>query len=389
MDRCSPDGPLERACAIGPEIAAAARAIEETRRIPEPLLTRIHDARLARLLLPRCYGGEEVTPVCYFETLSEIGRHDASVAWNLFVANSACLITPFLEPATARLIYADPRAVMAWGPPDTQRARAVDGGYIVSGTWHFASGCRQANWMGAHCQVEEADGSVRLNRLGRPVVRSFLFPVEEAERLDTWHTLGLRGTASDSYRVENLFVPESRTGTREEPENRRVAGPLYWFTQQGLYAVGVAAVALGTARGMFEGLQALARTKTPRGMPRLADQSAVRALVARSHARLSASGAWMCRILDELTATAADTGAMGLEDRARLRLATIEAISSAIWVADRIHRAAGVSAIFHGDGPFERRFRDIHTLSQQVQSRDAHFEEVGAIMLGHRPEVYY
>ena len=389
MDRCSLDEPLARARGLGPQIAAAARTIEETRRIPEPLLTHIHDARLARLLLPRVYGGEEVAPVCYFDTLAEIARHDASVGWNLFVANSACLLTPSLEPETAREVYADPRTVVAWGPPDAQRARAVDGGYIVSGTWHFASGCRQANWMGAHCQVEERDGSLRRNRLGRPVVRSFLFPVEHAELLDTWHTLGLRGTASDSYRVDTLFVPEVRTGTREEPESRRVPGPLYWFTQQGLYAVGVAAVALGTACGMLEGLCELARTKTPRGQSRLADQPAVRALVARSHARLSASRAWMCRTLEDLHAGAGDTGAMELEDRARLRLATIEVIGSAIGIADRIHKAAGVSAIFAGEGEFERRFRDIHTLSQQVQSRDSHFEEAGAIMLGHRPEVYY
>ena len=389
MDQLKSDGPVARARALGPEIAAAATEIEATRRIPGPLLGRIHDARLARLLLPGVYGGEQVAPVTYFAALEEISRHDASVGWNLFVANSSCLITPFVEPDTARRIYADMRAVVAWGPPDAQRARAVDGGYVVNGTWHFASGCRQATWMGAHCPVEEADGSLRLNRLGRPVIRTFLFPVEHATLLDTWDTLGLRGTASDSYRVTDLFVPEACTGTREEPENRHVAGPLYWFTQQGLYAVGVAAVALGTADGMFRGLCELALSKSPRGLARLADQAAVQALLAASHAQLESARAWLRQTLEDLHDAAEEAGAMGISDRARLRLATIHAITTAVSAADRIHKAAGVSGIFSGDGPFERRFRDIHTLSQQVQSRDSHFEGVGAILLGHRPDVYY
>ena len=68
----------------------------------------------------------------------------------------------------------------------------------MTGRWDFASGCRHANWMGAHGHVVEADGSLRLNRFGRPVIRTFLFPAEQATLIDTWNTIGLRGTASDS-----------------------------------------------------------------------------------------------------------------------------------------------------------------------------------------------
>jgi hypothetical protein len=50
-----------------------------------------------------------------------------------------------------------------------------------------------------------------------------------------------------------------------------------------------------------------------------------------------------------------------------------------------VYKAAGTSAIFLGT-PFERRFRDIHTLSQQIQSRDAHFETVGRVMFNGDPD---
>ena len=128
----------------------------------------------------------------------------------------------------------------------------MPGGYRVSGEWHFASGSRQANWMGAHCQVVEADGSLRLNRSGRPVIRTLLFRKEFSEPIRDWDTIGMRGTASEGYRVCDLFVPEAFSGTREDPSLRRDTGPLYAFTTPGIYAVGVCGVAFGIARAMLD-----------------------------------------------------------------------------------------------------------------------------------------
>ena len=126
------------------------------------------------------------------------------------------------------------------GTAEPIHAHAVPGGYRVSGEWHFASGCRQATWMGAHGQVVEPDGSLRLNRFGRPTIRTLLFRKEQTQPIEDWDTIGMRGTASEGYRVDDLFVPEEYSGTREDPTLRRDPGPLYAFTMPGLYAVGVA-----------------------------------------------------------------------------------------------------------------------------------------------------
>src|ERR1043166_9190506 len=180
MDAQTIPDPVARARELGTEAAAAAEEIERPRRIPEALLGRLHDSRLFRMLLPRSAGGDETEPALYVAAVEELARHDASVAWNVFVSNSSALIAPFLEPATNRAIFADPRAIVSWGPPNASRAHAVDGGYRVSGRWDFSSGCRQASWMGVHCNVIEADGSLRLNRFGRPTIRTLLFPATEA-----------------------------------------------------------------------------------------------------------------------------------------------------------------------------------------------------------------
>src|SRR5438552_728496 len=281
MDIQTRPDPVARARELGAEIAAAADEIERTRRIPEALLGRLHDSRLFRMLLPRSAGGDETAPALYMAAIEELARHDASIAWNAFVANSSSLIAAYLEPAANHAIFADPRSIVAWGPPNASRARAVDAGYRLSGKWDFASGCRQARWIGAHCQVLEADGALRLNRFGRPTVRTLLFPASEATLLDTWRTIGLCGTASDSYCVNDVFVSEAFSTTREDPTLRHERGPLYAFTMQCLYATGVAAVGFGIARAMLSEFITLASRKAPRNLARLADNAVVPADVFR------------------------------------------------------------------------------------------------------------
>ena len=309
MDIQTRPDPVARARELGAEIAAAADEIERTRRIPEALLGRLHDSRLFRMLLPRSAGGDETEPAVYVAAIEELARHDASIAWNVFVANSSALIAAYLEPAVNRAIFADPRSIVAWGPPNASRARAVDGGYRLTGKWDFASGCRQARWMGAHCHVLEADGTLRLNRFGRPTVRTLLFPASEATLLDTWRTIGLCGTASDSYCVDDVFVSEAFSTTREDPTLRRERGPLYAFTMQCLYATGVAAVAFGIARAMLSEFIALASRKSPRGLARLADNAVVQADVARAEARLGSARAYLIETLTTIYAHADERGA--------------------------------------------------------------------------------
>ena len=49
---------------------------------------------------------------------------------------------------------------------------------------------------------------------------------------------------------------------------------------------------------------------------------------------------------------------------------------------------AGGTAVFTSNA-FERRFRDIHTVSQQLQGRDDHFESVGKFLLGLEPDTTF
>jgi alkylation response protein AidB-like acyl-CoA dehydrogenase len=210
----------------------------------------------------------------------------------------------------------------------------------------------------------------------------------EATLLDTWRTIGLRGTASDSYCVNELFVSEAFSTTREDPTLRRERGPLYAFTMQGLYAAGVAAVGFGIARAMLSEFIALASRKAPRGLARLADNAVVQADVARAEARLGSARAYLIETLTTIYAYADDVAPIEVADRARVRLACTNAIQAAAEVADFAYKGAGVDAIFPGS-PFERRFRDMHTLSQQIQAAAPISSRSGRSCSASRPRSFF
>src|ERR1700739_1438079 len=224
MNDLSLPSPVARACDLARLIAAEADAIERGRRLTEPVVAALYQARLFRMLYPRSVGGDEVEPAIYIEAVGELARADGSVGWGASIANSTGLFAPYLEPEVARTGFGPPRATCALGPPHECRGVAVPGGYRVTGRWDFASGCRHASWMGAHGTVVEPDGSLRLHRFGRPTVGTWLFQVEQPTLVDNWDPIGLRGTASESYTVEDLFVPEAFTGTGDDPRLRREPG---------------------------------------------------------------------------------------------------------------------------------------------------------------------
>jgi alkylation response protein AidB-like acyl-CoA dehydrogenase len=380
--------PAARARGLTAAIASAGNEIESGRRLPAALVDALHRARLLRMLLPRSVDGDALDPSVYIRAVEELSRADGSVGWCASIANSTGLIAAYMDIGVAREIWGDPRAAVSWGPPNDSQAAAVPGGYRVTGSWDFASGCRHATWLGAHGPVVAPDGSLRRNpSTGRPLIRSWLFPASSARLLDNWHPIGLRGTASESYEVTDLFVPEAYSSTREDPALRRERGKLYAFPQQTMYSVGIASVALGVARGMLEEFIDLATRKTPRGMVRLADRGAVQAEVARCEARLGAARAYLIDTVGAVYAGADDIAPIGIPERACVRLAAAHAITSSVAVADAAYKAAGVDAIFPGS-PFERRFRDIHTVSQQIQSRDVHYETCGQVLLGSPPAVF-
>jgi len=374
---------VARARALASAIEAAGDEIEAERRLTPRVVDALHEAGLYRMLLPQGLGGGELDPVAFVRVIETIASADASTAWCLCQASGCSMSAAYLRPDVARAIFGDdPRAVLAWGPGPDARAVAVDGGYRLSGTWSFASGCRQANWLGGFAPVLGEGGQARRRPDGSVEARTLLFPADQAEIVDVWHVSGLRGTASDAFTVTDLFVPHERAILRDDPAERHHPGRLYCFPMGSLYASGFAGVALGIARAALDALVELAIEKTPRGYKRpLRDSAVIQAQVGRAEGQLRSARAFLLSSLGEIWAAVGHSGELTVEQRMLIRLAATYAIHEAKEVVDTAHHAAGGTAIFNASA-FDRRFRDMHAVTQQLQGRQAHFETVGQYVLG-------
>jgi alkylation response protein AidB-like acyl-CoA dehydrogenase len=383
------NGVLDRARDLAPRIAAAADESERGRRLPDPLVVALHAAGLFRMLLPQGLGGAALDPPTFVQVTEAFARADASTAWVICQTNGCSMTAASLHSDVARAIFGgEPAGVLAWGPPTTSTAVVAEGGYRLSGTFNFASGSRHATWLGGQAPIVEPDGTPRRRR-GATERRTLLFPAASATIDDVWHTIGLRGTGSDSFVVSDLFVPHAHSFSRDDPAERREQAPLYCFPQGSLYASGFAGVAMGIARSLLEDFVALATAKTPRGYSRTLRESAVtQAQVAQAEAKLGAARSYLLSSLREIWSAVQRTGTLGLDQRVTIRLAASHAIRQAREVADFAYHAAGGTAVFTSQA-FERRFRDIHTVSQQLQGRDAHFETVGKFLLGLDPDTTF
>jgi alkylation response protein AidB-like acyl-CoA dehydrogenase len=374
---------LEQARRLAPVIAAAAAETEARRALAPAIVEALHDAGMYRLLLPRSLSGAELDLAGFSLVTEELAKADASTAWCVCQSNGCAQSAGYLQPAAAQEIFGDRHSVLAWGPGSADVAE-VPGGYRISGRWSFASGIRQATWLGCYVPVAGAGGKPQHAPDGTPLLRTFVFPAARAKIIDVWDVIGLNGTGGDSYEVADLFVPAERSFLRGEAVRRDY--PLYRYTINGVYMAGFPGVALGIARAMLEEFIALAGAKTPRlRQSTLRDDAVIQAQVAMCEARLRSARAFLQETLVAGWASAAG-GGIGINQRIATRLASTFALNQAREVADLIFHAAGAGAIYAGN-PLERRMRDIITVSQHLQARQAHYETVGQFLLGLEPDL--
>jgi alkylation response protein AidB-like acyl-CoA dehydrogenase len=378
---------ITRARRVAPLLAEAAPRIDAARELPKDVLDAMHAAGMFRLLVPRSVGGAELDPATYVQCVEAIAGGDASVAWCMNQGSGCSLSAGYLEPDVAREVFGGERDVLAWGQGPGAKAIRAAGGWRVTGSWSFASGSRHATWLGAHCPCFAADGTPLRSADGRPVDKTMLFRREIAEIDDVWQVMGLRGTGSDTYTVRDLFVDDAHTLTRDSPAERRETGLLYRFSGMNIYAAGFASVALGIGRATLNAFVDLAQGKTPSlTQTALRDSAVIQSAIGVADVKLKSARGWLIQVLRETQDAVKDAGELTIEQRMAIRQAATYAIHQAKDVVDMAYHEAGATAIFDAN-PFERRFRDVNTVTQQVQGRRSHFETMGQYLLGGQPSL--
>jgi alkylation response protein AidB-like acyl-CoA dehydrogenase len=380
-ETCSFDKWISDIKSFTPIIKAAHQEIDAQRCLTDDLLSELHNLGLFRLSLPRSLNGGELSPYQLSQVAEVLAQADASVGWCFGQGSGCAMSAAFLEPKISKKVFGPKNSVLAWGAGIAGKAVRCDGGYKITGTWQFASGSGHATWLGGHSMVFDANDVPVLKANGTQADRTALFPKPLATLHDDWHVIGLKGTRSESYTVKELFVPEELTLDRENQDECRSKAPLYIFPTTLVYASCFSGVALGIARGAVDDLIDIARTKTQRSARSSMRESPVfQTQVAQLEGQLSSARAYQQNVLERVSNTVFQTYDLQQSDRAEIRLATTYAINQATEVVQQVYKLAGSSAIFES-APFERRFRDMHAVSQQMQARHSHFETVGRYMM--------
>ena len=336
----------------------------------------IRKAGLFTLKLPMPLGGAEADPVTQMEAIEELAYIDAAAGWCLMIGATA-IGRPgaFLcDDAIAKMFAGGRIPTAATATAISGEAIPVEGGYILTGRWPFASGVRHAEWMVAGARTPARDNTEETSL-------TLVYPVEKGKIHDNWHVMGLEGSGSNDISVDGLFVPTEFTWETALWEPRR-GDAIYRMGRPGFVANEHPAIALGIARRALDEIVTSAPNKK-RGNPptsSLADREAFRGDIARCDFRLRAARALSHEVFERAYQITCSGRVPDNAVQAEMRAVAAHVTFEAVDVATIAFRYTGGSAI-HRSHILQRCLRNINAAAQHFMVSDSSLENYGATML--------
>jgi alkylation response protein AidB-like acyl-CoA dehydrogenase len=351
--------------------------IDLARRLPTEVAARLREAGMFRLMMPKEWGGPELSPAAQVEIIEELAKANVSAAWCVMIGCDSGFFAGFLDDAAAREIY--PRLDMATAGSilPTGKAERVEGGFRVTGQWSFGSGVSHADVVGLTCALHEK-GAPLMRSAGAPVTCGLLTPASTVEVLDTWHTTGMRGTGSFDYRVKDLFVPERFRFNLRPPAQRD--GVLWRRTTN--FLPKVSGVALGAARAAIDHVTGMMQNKVELPGGRLYKNiGRIQSVIADTEMMLGAARSYVFVAMEREWARLEKNEQPNVRERADAWLSRVNAAQAARDIIRMLYDAVGSAAIYAERSPLDRALRDAETFCQHIVSQRKTLEMVGAMLL--------
>jgi alkylation response protein AidB-like acyl-CoA dehydrogenase len=366
---------------LHPLIAEEADAAEKARRVSTPVIEALAKTGAFHAFIPRALGGSEIDLPNAIRLYEDISIVDGSTGWVTMIGSTNGIISAFVAEDDARKVFGDGPGVVTAGVV-APRGKAVteDGGYRVNGRWPFASGCDHAAWLALVCLVE-TDGKLETIPDGSPDLRMMILPASDVQIVDTWHVSGLRATGSHDVAVSDAFVPRELTFSfiLGQPVH---SGPLYRFPQLALFSAVVASVGLGIARGALDEIREIVPNRTPfMHQAPMSEWGYAQREYSRAEAALRSARGFLFEAVGDAWQTLEQGNEPTTEQLALVRLASSHAVQASVQAVDGAYNLGGGSAIYETSG-LQRRFRDIHTLTQHFLIAPATFETAGRALFG-------
>ena len=362
---------------VRPVLEAGARESEKRATLAQASVDALHDSGLLRLKLPHVLGGAEADLVTQLDVLEAVSRIDPSAGWCLMIgAASLGTLGAFLPDDALQEVFVDgkpPLTAGVIGPFGT--ATPVDDGYVISGRWSFASGIRHSEWISAGARVVTEKASYP------PQVRIAL-RTSQVKIHDNWDVMGLKGTGSCDFSVDNLLLPHRYVTNPIIREPMR-GGPLYLMGRPGYVTNEHSAFALGVARRALDAATASAIAKSRGYNTRniLARRPVFQRALGEADLKLRAARALNVEVLEAAWKVATDGQTPGPELQTQLRGVAAYATEVAVEVISTCFRYSGGEALYDSS-VLQRCLRDINAAAQHQMVSDTAFENHGQFLLG-------
>ena len=370
---------------VAAEIRQLAPQAEANRRIPDKLMHDLKQAGLFSIYTPKAFGGLELPLPDALRVVEEVARHDGSTGWTVALGVANALFTSALPEESAARVLGDGARLIAGAPAFGIRAERVEGGYRLTGRSSFNSGAPNADWIAAPSPIFDGDVP-RVGPYGPEMVMYFV-RASDVEIIDTWYVTGLRASGTQDLYVENLFVADDMTGGFAMPDGPRAVreSPITRMPFMTLFGIVQSPpVCLGLARRALEEFKDIVRDKQDMFGVRLSDKVQTQVGLARAEALVGAARSYWYGEVEAAWNTLVQDDSLSLEQRARLRIASLLAVEQSVAAAELLYRLAGTSAVFQSS-PLERCWRDLHTAAQHMQVQDGRWETAGRVILGLDP----
>ncbi len=374
---------VETAKALRPRILAERDRMETARRLPDDLAQELARAGFFRIFLPAAYGGLDLPPTAAAQVFEELAKADASVAWCVWNGNTYWT-TARWPKEVGHALFADPNMILANSTRPSGQAEVVEGGYRVSGRWSLVSGCQISAWFILLCVVHEA-GKPRTTPAGAPEFRFMLCPASDCEIVDTWTVGGLRGTGSHDVVVQDRFVPAAHGSAHTDP--LVLTDPRYKLPHTSRIVPGLGAMALGIARSAIDALVELAGGKRhERTSQPLTQDAGAQIRLSQAEALVCSARLFLYDSAEQVWQDVLAEREVTVEDRARARLASWHAVTSACQAVDLVYLSGGATSLY-ATSPLERAFRDVHAITQHIGVQPRILETAGRVLFGLEPGV--
>ncbi|WP_127128765.1 acyl-CoA dehydrogenase family protein [Georgenia sp. SYP-B2076] len=365
------DALMERLDAIEPVLKANGAANEDAKRLSDDVVAALHESGVFRIGIPVSLGGYEFSPRQVIAVIEKLAYADASTGWSVMALQMESGTTAaYLSDEATNDLYADGGYALMAGQgtrPGNGRAHKVDGGYLLSGSWQFASGVPHAQYIHTAALVE-ATGEAKI----------FTIPKNLTTVVDNWNVMGLRATGSHDYIIEDAFVPDAYVydiGTKEASHG----GALYHVGLANMAGMNHAGWALGVGRRLLDEMAVLARKKS--GTPGASvDTDQFYAEFAEAEAKLRSARAFVMSVWEANEAALAEGRTLGTEEETLTRLALNNATWSVHAVGVTVYKWAGTAALRTGD--LQRYFRDLHAGTQHMTSGPVVLQQTGKALAG-------